>query len=289
MITVLTPTYNRQMKLLDLYQSLCQQTVKDFEWLIVDDGSTDDTESEVSRFILEADFSIRYIYKENGGKHTALNVGIAINERELTFIVDSDDRLKEDAIEIIIDSHSQHSDNESLCGYVFLRCFPDGKLNGKQFVRDDYIASYIDTRINSNDTCADKAEVFLTKCLKEFPFPEYPGERFLGEDIVWIRMAMKYKMVHINKVIYIGDYLADGLTKNRRKHNIAAPLGCMYRAEEYMRNELKLRYRLKGALQYVIYGKFAGFKLSSLIRKTSYKTLVLIVCLPGSLLYHKWG
>lgn len=94
-----------------------------------------------------------------------------------------------------------------------LRSYPNGKINGKKFVPDERIASYIDARINSDDTQADKAEVFKTECLREFPFPEYQDEKFLGEDIVWIRMARKYMMVHINKVVYVGSYQVDGLTK----------------------------------------------------------------------------
>ena len=62
-------------------------------------------------------------------------------------------------------------------------------------------------RINGDDTSADKAEVFKVQCLKEFPFPEYLNEKFLGEDLVWVRMASKYEMIHINKAIYVGNYL----------------------------------------------------------------------------------
>ena len=101
------------------------------------------------------------------------------------------------------------------------------------------IGSYIDVRVNGDDTGADKAEVFKTHCLKEFPFPEYPNEKFLGEDLVWVRMAGKYEMVHINKAIYVGNYLEDGLTNNRRKHNIGSPIGCMHQAEEFIESDFK--------------------------------------------------
>lgn len=288
MITVLTPTFNRADKLSNLYQSLCGQTAKDFEWLVVDDGSTDDTKEKINDLRQTADFPIRYLYKENGGKHTALNAGIAVIENELTFIVDSDDIITEDAITTIISYYNRYKENSRLCGYAYLRCFPDGKINGSLFAPDEKIAYYIETRINSGDLNADKAEVFYTRCLKEFPFPEYPGERFLGEDIVWIRMSLKYQMVHINRAIYIGDYLTDGLTENRRKHNLAAPVGCMNRAEEYMRKELKLIYRFKGAVQFIVYGKFAGFRSLSLLKRAKHKALVLIAYLPAMLLYLKW-
>ena len=91
MITILTPTFNREGGLRNLWDSLQKQTVKDFEWLIVDDGSTDGTKNLITQLQEKSDFQIRYIYKSNGGKHTALNVGIQTICSELIFIVDSDD------------------------------------------------------------------------------------------------------------------------------------------------------------------------------------------------------
>lgn len=287
-ITILTPTYNRG-GLQTLWYSLQKQTVKDFEWLVVDDGSTDGTKNLITQLQEKSDFPIRYIYKTNGGKHTALNIGIQTICSDLTFIVDSDDFLSDDAIESILKIHKKYKSQNNICGYAFLRAFPDGKVNGKMFDIDEKIGSYIDVRVNGDDTGADKAEVFNTYCLKEFPFPEYPNEKFLGEDIVWVRMARKYVMVHINKAIYVGNYLEDGLTNNRRKHNIASPIGCMHRAEEFMEPDFKMKYRIKGGLQYIVYGRFAGFKLLSLIRKSKHKVLATM-CMPaGLLLHYQWG
>lgn len=272
-----------------LWDSLQKQTVKDFEWLVVDDGSTDGTKNLITQLQENSDFPIRYIYKSNGGKHTALNVGIQTICSELTFIVDSDDCVTDDAVESILKIHQKYRSQNNICGYAFLRAFPDGKVNGKKFDVNEKIGSYIDVRVNGDDTGADKAEVFKTHCLKEFPFPEYPNEKFLGEDLVWVRMARKYEMVHINKAIYVGNYLEDGLTNNRRKHNIASPIGCMHRAEEFMESDLKTRYRIKGGLQYIVYGRFAGVKVVDLIRKSRHKVLAT-VCTPGGLFLHsRWS
>ena len=288
-VTVLTPTFNRGGRLQSLWNSLQKQTVKDFEWLVVDDGSTDGTKNLITQLQEKSDFPIRYIYKSNGGKHTALNVGIQTICSELIFIVDSDDCVTDDAVESILKIHKKYRSQNNICGYAFLRAFPDGKVNGKKFDVDEKIGSYIDVRVNGDDTGADKAEVFKTHCLKEFPFPEYPNEKFLGEDLVWVRMARKYEMVHINKAIYVGNYLEDGLTNNRRKHNIASPIGCMHRAEEFMEPDLKTRYRIKGGLQYIVYGRFAGVKVVDLIRKSRHKVLAT-VCTPGGLFLHsRWS
>ena len=289
MITVLTPTFNRGGELQSLWDSLQKQTVKEFEWLVVDDGSIDGTKNLITKLQEKSDFPIRYIYKSNGGKHTALNVGIQTICSELTFIVDSDDCVTDDAVESILKIHKKYRSQNNICGYAFLRAFPDGKVNGKKFDVNEKIGSYIDVRVNGDDTGADKAEVFKTHCLKEFPFPEYPNEKFLGEDLVWVRMARKYEMVHINKAIYVGNYLEDGLTNNRRKHNIASPVGCMHRAEEFMESDLKTRYRIKGGLQYIVYGRFAGVKIVDLIRKSRHKVLAT-VCTPGGLFLHsRWS
>ena len=192
-------------ELQSLWDSLQKQTVKDFEWLVVDDGSTDGTKNLITQLQEKSEFSIRYSYKSNGGKHTALNVGIQIICSELTFMVDSDDCVTDDAVESILKIRKKYKSQNKICGYAFLRVFPDGKVNGKKFDVDEKIGSYIDVRVNGDDTGADKAEVFKTHCLKEFPFPEYPNEKFLGEDLVWVRMARKYEMVHINKAIYVGN------------------------------------------------------------------------------------
>lgn len=287
-ITILTPTYNRAEKLKYLWESLLNQTSKDFEWFVVDDGSTDNTRELINFFQAKSDFSIRYLYKNNEGKHTALNAGIDAIDSELTYIVDSDDIITADAVWSIKEVHEKYGSLSNICGYTFLRAFPDGRINGKKFEENEMIASYIETRVNNDDTYADKAEIFLTKCLKEFPFPEYTGEKFLGEDIVWVRMARKYKMVHINKAIYIANYLDDGLTKNRRKHNIASPIGCMHRAEEFMSTDIKFRYRIKSSIQYVIYGKFAGNNIRALITGTKHKGILVMCTIPGLVLYYKW-
>lgn len=288
-LTILTPTFERKNELKKLYLSLCGQTNKQFKWLVVDDGSTDDTCALAEEFRSLGVISVDYIRKKNGGKHTALNVGIARIETELTFIVDSDDILTEDAVDIILSYHKKYKTIDNLCGYSFLRGYPDKTINGKRFYPDEWIESYTNARINTHDIKADKAEVFYTKCLKKYPFPEYKDEKFLGEDIVWIRMARNYKMVHINQMIYIANYREDGLTKNRRKHNLTSPIGCMNRAREFMGKELKCRYRIRGGVQYIVYGRFAGYSVCRLLKESTYKALTIVCLFPGIIVYKYWN
>ena len=101
MITVLTPTFNRASLLPRLYKSLCKQTYRDFEWLVIDDGSSDHTKEILDQFVKENKISIRYYYKTNGGKHTAINLGLDVAKGEIFFIADSDDVLLPDSLSIV--------------------------------------------------------------------------------------------------------------------------------------------------------------------------------------------
>lgn len=164
LVTILTPTYNRGYCLDKLYLSLTSQTNKNFEWLVIDDGSTDDTEAVISDFILENKINIRYYKKNNGGKHTALNYGINMIESKLIFIVDSDDWLINTAIDVINEYYVKYS-SKKICGFSFLRAFPDGKINVSFGRNDDYVASYNKVRIYEN-RIGDMAEVYFTEILK---------------------------------------------------------------------------------------------------------------------------
>ena len=135
----------------------------------------------------------------------------------------------------------------------------------------------------------DMAEVWYTHCLKEYLFPEFQGEKFLGEDIVWVRMSEKYKMRFFNRVIYVSDYLEDGLTNNRRKHNIKSPNGCVARAEAFLDSDSNIKAKIKAALQYQIYGKFAGVGEIDLFRKSKNKMMFIVFAVPARLLYWKWN
>lgn len=287
-LTVLTATYNRCEQLKKLYSSLCKQSYKDFKWLIIDDGSSDETYDLIENFVVESKINIEYKKKENGGKHTALNTGIALANTPLIFIVDSDDWLEGNAIEEIYQINTKYENMHEICGYSFLRKFPDGKINGKEFSVNALMGSYIDVRINGNDMDADKAEVWKTSCLREVQFPKFDAERFLGEDAIWIQLALKYKMVHINSAIYIGEYQEDGLTKNRRSQNIKSPNGCVYRAEICMSPNINLKFRLKSMLQYQIYGKFARKSTIELYKRVHMKFWFIILRPIALILYSNW-
>lgn len=214
-ITVFTPTYNRASLLGKTYESLKSQTCKDFEWLIIDDGSIDNTRSLIDSFIKENKIDIRYIYQENGGKQRAINKGSELAKGELFFIVDSDDFIVPDAIERIQQEWESVQKKNEYAGL----CFRKVRIGSLQLLGSPFPYPVFDS--NSLDLAyhyhiyADKAEVFRTEVLRTFPFPEFEGENFVPEALIWYRISasgLKLRCVDIG--IYCCEYLEDGLTKN---------------------------------------------------------------------------
>lgn len=286
LITIITPTYNRAYCINKLYESLVNQTNKSFNWLIVDDGSSDSTELVVNNYINENKLKIKYIKKANGGKHTALNVGIKQVQTKYTFIVDSDDWLTENAIERVVQYDKKYR-NEPIAGFSFLRMYPDGKYNITSGRKDDFVASYNRVRIYEN-RIGDMAEVYLTEVLKAYPFPEFENEKFLSEDIVWVEIGKKYDLVFINDSIYVSDYLTDGLTINRRKNNIRSARGAFERSKVLLSVRMKFLLKVKNILQLIIYGKFCKKKFKEIKKAASNTFLLCILYLPGEIMYNLW-
>ena len=187
-ITVCTPTYNRAHLLNKLYTSLKKQNYNSFQWIIVDDGSTDDTEVIVNEFIKENNINIRYIKKKNGGKHTALNIGIDNAEGELFWIVDSDDYIIDDALKYIWNKWCELKDNKDFAGLSALRGYENKKVIGTT-VNEEYIDADVLTYRYKYRVLGDKSEVYRTDILKKYKFPEYREEKFLTEAVVWNRIA----------------------------------------------------------------------------------------------------
>lgn len=210
LITVFTPTFNRAYTLKALYQSLVSQSNKKFEWLIVDDGSTDDTGNLIQSFKKEAPFSIRYFKCENGGKHRAINKGVKLAEGFLFFIVDSDDQLTKDAIEKLFKWERGIEKKKDFAGISGNKGDGLGNLLGSTFKGKYIDATNIQRR--ENNILGDKAEAYYTSVLKKFPFPEIKGENFMTEDIVWDKIAETgLKIRWFNDIIYIVEQREDGL------------------------------------------------------------------------------
>ena len=229
MITIFTPTYNRAYIIDNLYQSLLKQTDMDFEWLIVNDGSTDNTEIYFEEIAKKTNpFPIRYYSQKNKGKHVAINLGVEKACGDLFFIVDSDDYLTKDAIKKIKEWKSSLDNSKKWAGVAGLKGNAENQIIGKTFLGTDFI----DAKNNEREKyhlLGDKAEVYFTDVLKKHPFPEFDDEKFITEEVVWNAIAIDgYYIRWFNDIIYICDYLDDGLTKNIASHLKESPKGVLY-------------------------------------------------------------
>ena len=263
-ITVCTPTYNRAHLLNKLYTSLKKQNYNSFQWIIVDDGSTDDTEAIVNEFIKENNINIRYIKKKNGGKHTALNIGIDNAEGELFWIVDSDDYIIDDALKYIWNKWCELKDKKDFAGLSALKGYENKKVIGTT-VNEEYIDADVLTYRYKYRVLGDKSEVYRTDILKKYKFPEYREEKFLTEAVVWNRIANDgYKIRWFNKVIYICEYLEGGLTNTSDKNIMDSWQGTTLYYKELLRyKQVPLKDKiLNGARAYLhyCYEKGIGFK-----------------------------
>lgn len=214
--TVFTPVYNRKKFLPQIYQSLLNQKYKDFEWLIVDDGSTDGVEAVVNDLIARNEIDIKYYYKENGGKHTAINLGVQKAKGELFIIIDSDDVLVDNALELINEQWLTVQNNNELSGIVGLSSYRNGEIVGSLFPSEIWDVHFSDI-YHKYHLKGDKSVAFKTVVLKEFPFPEKEGVNFVFEAVVWHEMAKKYKVRCINRIIQFVEYQQSGLSDSSYK------------------------------------------------------------------------
>lgn len=212
-ITVFTPTHNRAYIIETLYRSLQRQTYRDFEWLVVDDGSIDGTRALIEQWSREEkSFPIRYVRQENGGKCRAINRGLGLARGELFFTMDDDDYLTDDALEKIARWERELPKDGSYCGFCGnLGTTPDVTPNRP--LEGDYFDGSAFDRYGAVE--GERASVFYTDIHRRYLYPEFPGENFMTEAVTWNRMAYDgYKMRFYNDIIWIYAYKEDGLTRS---------------------------------------------------------------------------
>ena len=254
LITVFTPTYNRKTFLPILYDSLQKQTFQDFEWVIVDDGSSDNTIEYVKNIILQnkeskSSFTIRYYYQNNGGKHRAINHGVQKAKGELFFIVDSDDYLVDNSLEIIANTYFTIKNDKSFAGLGGLLMHSNGTIIGNMPIHSPLDCSQVDYwckyRIHG-----DKTEVFRTDVLRDIPFPVYEGEKFCPEELEWLRISKKYQLRYINEVLAVRDYLEGGLTSKIVKLRMNNPRASIYDYSYFNTFSIPFSRKVRNAVNY---------------------------------------
>lgn len=287
-LTIYTPTYNRAHLLPSLYESLCHQTCKNFIWLIVDDGSTDNTAALAQLWKTEEKISVQYLYKENGGVHTARDLAYSFVETELIVAIDSDDTAVNTFVEDILVYWNKYGGNKY--AGIFARAkSPSGIEIGKKYP-DIHAATYQDLTFKYKIP-DDKATVLRTDIIKKIPnSPVFAGEKLLGEGYKWINLP-DIPFLLLNKSIYIHNYVDDGYTINARRHFFLNLNGKRATYRQYMTKAHYIRPKIKGCIGYIITSLLLKDKY---FIKNSPRPFTIILLLPLGIVGYfyilaKWG
>ena len=291
-ITVFTPTYNREQTLHRVYNSLISQTFKNFIWIVVDDGSVDNTKKLIEKYISEKKIEIKYIYQKNSGKHVAINTALQNTDTELFIIADSDDSFKENSLEVFVNEWNKIENKKEYKG-IIARCYDnrDGKVIGKKFPNKVFDCNELDANFKYK-LGGEKWSLFRTEVLREFPFPNIQGLKFYPETIIWQKMSRKYITRYID--IPLREYYKDqknaitNKNNNRSKENI-------YLWEHLINNVYDYFFYnpilfIKAHIGLIRDGYANKYKISKIISipNSWYKRIITIMLLPvGMILYVK--
>lgn len=256
-LTVFTPAYNRAYTLPRTYRSMKQQKNTDFIWLIVDDGSTDNTAELVRQWQAEENgFEIRYISKENGGMHTAHNTAYAAIDTELNVCIDSDDALAPDAVQLIFDAWQPVKDR-GFAGLLALDAEFDGKVIGKGFpegLTDTTLGGYY-----QNGGAGDKKLILRTDVVRQYPpYPTFAGERFVPLGSLYTMIDRDYRLSVLDQVVCLVEYMPDGSTRNMLRQYYRNPNGFRYGRLVTLSGPTGLREMLKTYVHYAAESILAG-------------------------------
>lgn len=252
LITVFTPTYNRRDCIHRCYESLRRQSSHNFEWLIIDDGSTDDTQSLIRSWQAEETrFPIRYCYKENGGLHTGYNKGIELAQTELFVCIDSDDWMPDDAIEKIEAIWSSVG-SLGYTGIMGIDCYADGSVVGGKFPEDIH-EMYLYEKLTTYKTPGDKKMIHRTDLLKQVaPMPTFPGERFFNPSYLMYLLDQFGKLYVTNDCFCIVDYQPDGMSSNFYKQLRTSPRSFAETRKLYLSfPDITPAFKLRHSIHYI--------------------------------------
>lgn len=273
-LTVFTPLYNRKTTLKRTYESLCRQTNKDFIWLIIDDGSTDNPYEEIEKWLAKDNgFEIKYIYKENGGMHTAHNTAYENIYTELNVCIDSDDYMPDNAVELILDCWKENKD-KGYAGIIALDYGASTKaVIGKELPKDNDSTTLMG--YYNNGGSGDKKLIYRTDIIKSTPpYPVFENEKYVALAYKYHIIDEKYEMKILNECVCIVDYQMDGSSTNMYRQYMRNPKGFAFWRKEQMRHAVNFKQKIKACVHYVSSSLICGNK--HFIKESPEKFLTII-------------
>lgn len=287
-ITVFTPAYNRADLLKRCYESMCRQTNKNFIWMIIDDGSTDNTKEVVDLWMLNNNgFEIQYYYKENGGLHTAYNEAIEHIDTELCVCIDSDDYMPDNAVEIILDFWKKNGSNE-YAGIVGLDYTIDNHVIG-DLLPDKKSINLIDLLIGKYHIHnGDRTNVVRTELYKKVaPMISFKGERNFSPHYLHLQISKNYDFLVLNKNLRYVEYQADGMSNSIFKQYLNSPNSFIETRKLYLSLPgISWKFKLRQSIHLVSSGIIANKMIEVLKYIPSFGMTVLAV--PCGLLLSKY-
>lgn len=246
-LTVFTPTFDRAHLLPRLYESLCAQTDKDFEWLVVDDGSRDGTETLVRGWAVEGRIPIRYVFQENQGMHGAHNTAYRMIRTTLNTCMDSDDILPPKSVETILRTW-RSMDQQGLGGIVGLDATFDGTVIGTIFTKDETTIG----EFYAAGGRGDKKLVYRTDVIRRYPeYPLFPGEKYVGLGWKYLLVDRDFRLRATNEVLVLVEYQPDGSSKTMWRQYRENPRGFVFYRREVLLHLPRSRRRVLDAAHYV--------------------------------------
>lgn len=249
-LTVFTPTYNRAYCLEKCYQSLVRQTSKDFIWLVIDDGSTDQTKELVEWWMKENKIEIVYHWQNNQGMHGAHNTAYELINTELNVCIDSDDYMPDDAVEKI-NSFWEKYGSSQVSGIIGLDAFTDNRVIGSK-LPDQLKTSTLFNLYYKHGVVGDKKLVYRSELTKQYPYPVFQNEKYVGLAYKYYMLDCQYEMLLMNEVLCCVEYLPDGSSRNMLRQYRKNPNGFAFYRKELMKLPFVNRpFKFRQAIHYV--------------------------------------
>lgn len=249
-LTVFTPAYNRAYSIHLCYESLCRQTCKDFVWLVVDDGSTDNTKELIESWQKNDNgFEIKYVYKPNGGMHTAHNTAYENIDTEINVCIDSDDYMTDDAVEKIVKLWKEKGDKK-YAGIIALDCLQNGEIIGTELEKDRETTTL--KGFYQRGGKGDKKLIYRTDVMKSYPpYPEFEGEKYVSIAYKYYLADEDYELLILNEPVCVVEYMSDGSSTNMYRQYLKNPKGFAFIRKVDMQKADSLKELFRCTTHYV--------------------------------------